>query len=136
MSACSVPRSAKPSSLLSLGMGTMITYGSYLSRRESIVAAADAWVVTLDTAIALLAGFIIFPSGFSIPDFDPSASGPGLIFTVLPRLFATLPGGQLFGAAFFVLLTVAALTSAISLLEVPVAHLFDVTPVAASTRRS
>ena len=110
---------------LSLGMGTMITYGSYLSRRESIVAAATL-VVTLDTAIALLAGFIIFPSGFSIPDFDPSASGPGLIFTVLLRLFATLPGGQLFGAAFFVLLTVAALTSAISLLEVPVAHLIDV----------
>ena len=110
---------------LSLGMGAMITYGSHLSKRENIAAAATL-VVTLDTAIALLAGFIIFPSGFSIPGFDPSASGPGLIFTVLPRLFATLPGGQLFGAAFFVLLTVAALTSAISLLEVPVAHLIDV----------
>ena len=45
-------------------------------------------------AIALLAGFIIFPAGFSIPGFDPSASGPGLIFTVLPQLFATLPGGS------------------------------------------
>ena len=109
---------------LSLGMGAMITYGSYLGRHEGLVA-AGAWVVMLDTAIALLAGFIIFPSGFSIPDFDPSASGPGLIFIVLPRLFASLPGGQLFGAAFFVLLTVAALTSTISLLEVPVAHLID-----------
>ena len=109
---------------LSLGMGAMITYGSYLGRREGLVA-AGAWVVMLDTAIALLAGFIIFPSGFSIPDFDPNASGPGLIFIVLPRLFASLPGGQLFGAAFFVLLTVAALTSTISLLEVPVAHLID-----------
>ena len=109
---------------LSLGMGAMITYGSYLSRHEGLVA-AGAWVVMLDTAIALLAGFIIFPSGFSIPDFDPSTSGPGLIFIVLPRLFASLPGGQLFGAAFFVLLTMAALTSAISLLEVPVAHLID-----------
>jgi neurotransmitter:Na+ symporter, NSS family len=110
---------------LSLGMGTMITYGSYLSRREAIAGAA-IWVVVLDTGIALLAGLIIFPAGFSIAGFDPAAAGPGLIFTVLPQLFATLPGGQLFGMAFFVLLTMAALTSAISLLEVPVAHLIDV----------
>ena len=110
---------------LSLGMGAMLTYGSYLSKRESIISAA-CWVVALDTGMALLAGFIIFPSGFSIEGFDPSASGPGLIFTVLPRLFATLPGGQIFGAAFFILLTMAALTSTISLLEVPVAHFIDV----------
>ena len=109
---------------LSLGMGAMITYGSYLGKREGIAGAA-AWVVLLDTSIALLAGFIIFPSGFSIPGFDPSSSGPGLIFTVLPRLFATLPGGQVFGAAFFLLLTMAALTSTISLLEVPVSHFVD-----------
>ena len=109
---------------LSLGMGTMLVYGSYLKRREGIAQAA-LMVVGIDTGIALLAGFIIFPSGFSIPGFDPSASGPGLIFTVLPRLFATLPGGNLFGAAFFILLTMAALTSAISLLEVPVAHFID-----------
>ncbi|MDP6373999.1 MAG: sodium-dependent transporter [Vicinamibacterales bacterium] len=109
---------------LSLGMGTMLVYGSYLTRREGIAKAA-LMVVGLDTAIALLAGFIIFPSGFSIPGFDPSASGPGLIFVVLPRLFATLPGGSLFGAAFFILLTMAALTSAVSLLEVPVAHCID-----------
>lgn len=109
---------------LSLGMGAMITYGSYLSRREHIAASA-LWVVLLDTSVALLAGFIIFPSGFSIPGFDPGAGGAGLIFTVLPRLFDTLPGGQLFGAGFFVLLFMAALTSTISLLEVPVAHLID-----------
>ena len=109
---------------LSLGMGAMITYGSYLGKREGIAAAA-IWVVVLDTSIALLAGFIIFPSGFSIPGFDPSSSGPGLIFTVLPRLFASLPGGQLFGGAFFLLLTLAALTSTVSLLEVPVAHCVD-----------
>lgn len=109
---------------LSLGMGAMLTYGSYLSKRESIISAAG-WVVLLDTSMALLAGFIIFPSGFSIDGFDPSASGPGLIFAVLPRLFAELPGGQLFGAAFFILLTMAALTSTISLLEVPVAHCID-----------
>ena len=109
---------------LSLGMGTMITYGSYLSKRDGI-AASTVWIVLLDTSIALLAGFVIFPFGFSIDGFDPAASGPGLVFTVLPRLFATLPGGQLFGAAFFVLLTMAALTSTISLLEVPVSHLVD-----------
>ena len=109
---------------LSLGMGAMITYGSYLSRRETI-GTAVIWIVALDTGIALLAGFIIFPAGFSIEGFDPATGGPGLIFTVLPRLFAALPGGHLFGAAFFVLLTMAALTSTISLLEVPVAHLID-----------
>ena len=109
---------------LSLGMGAMITYGSYLGKRTGIAGAA-LWVVALDTSIALLAGLIIFPSGFSIPGFDPSASGPGLIFTVLPRLIGSLPGGDLFGGAFFLLLTMAALTSTISLLEVPVAHFVD-----------
>ena len=109
---------------LSLGMGAMITYGSYLSRRE-VIGVAAMWVVALDTSVALLAGFIIFPAGFSIAGFDPATGGVGLIFTVLPRLFATLPGGELFGAAFFILLTMAALTSTISLLEVPVAHLID-----------
>lgn len=109
---------------LSLGMGAMITYGSYLGPRESVVSAA-AWVVVLDTAVALMAGFIIFPAGFTIPGFDPSTSGPGLIFAVLPRLFSTMPGGELFGGAFFVMLTMAAITSTISLLEVPTSYLID-----------
>ncbi len=109
---------------LSLGMGCMITYGSYLRKQDGIAVSA-MWIVLLDTGIALLAGFIIFPTGFSLAGFDPAASGPGLIFAVLPGLFATLPGGQLFGAAFFLLLSVAALTSTISLLEVPVAHCVD-----------
>ena len=109
---------------LSLGMGTMLTYGSYLSRSTGIASAALG-VAALDTAIALLAGFIIFPAGFSIAGFDPGTSGPGLIFAVLPQLFATLPGGGVFGTAFFVLLAIAALTSAISLMEVPVAHAID-----------
>ena len=109
---------------LSLGLGTMLVYGSYLNKREGIAKSA-IMVVALDTGLALLAGFVIFPSGFSIPGFDPTSTGPGLIFMVLPRLFATLPGGQFFGAAFFILLTLAALTSAISLLEVPVAHFID-----------
>jgi NSS family neurotransmitter:Na+ symporter len=109
---------------LSLGMGAMITYGSYLNRKESIAYGA-LWVVALDTAVALLAGLIIFPSGFSIEGFDPSSSGVGLIFLVLPNLFASLPGGALFGTAFFILLAMAALTSTISLLEVPVSHFID-----------
>ena len=109
---------------LSLGMGCMITYGSYLRKQDGIAVSA-MWIALLDTGIALLAGFIIFPTGFSLAGFDPAASGPGLIFAVLPGLFATLPGGQLFGAAFFLLLSVAALTSTISLLEVPVAHCVD-----------
>ena len=109
---------------LSLGLGTMLVYGSYLTKREGIAKSA-IMVVALDTSLALLAGFVIFPSGFSIPGFDPTSTGPGLIFMVLPRLFATLPGGQFFGAAFFILLALAALTSAISLLEVPVAHFID-----------
>ena len=77
---------------LSLGLGTMLVYGSYLTKREGIARAA-IMVVAVDTSLALLAGFMIFPSGFSIPGFDPSATGPGLIFIVLPQLFATLPGG-------------------------------------------
>ena len=109
---------------LSLGMGAMITYGSYLGARENIVRAAT-WVVVLDTSVALMAGFIIFPAGFTIEGFDPSTSGPGLIFAVLPRLFSTMPGGELFGGAFFVMLTMAAITSTISLLEVPTAYLID-----------
>ena len=109
---------------LSLGMGALIVYGSYLNPKDNLGVAA-LWVILLDTAIALLAGFIIFPTGFSIEGFDPSTGGPGLIFTVLPQLFATLPGGALFGSAFFVLLAMAALTSTISLLEVPVAHCID-----------
>ncbi|MCR4375154.1 MAG: sodium-dependent transporter, partial [Acidobacteria bacterium] len=109
---------------LSLGMGAMITYGSYLSKGENMARAA-MWVVVVDTLVALMAGLIIFPAGFSLAGFDPSSSGPGLIFVVLPQLFATMPGGHLVGAAFFVMLTLAAITSTISLLEVPTAHLID-----------
>lgn len=109
---------------LSLGMGCILTYGSYLGRKDGIASSA-LWIVALDTSIALLAGFIIFPVGFSIAGFDPTASGPGLIFTVLPLLFAEMPGGNLFGGAFFLLLSVAALTSTISLLEVPVSQCVD-----------
>ncbi|MBN2345671.1 MAG: sodium-dependent transporter [Candidatus Aminicenantes bacterium] len=107
---------------LSLGMGTMLTYGSYLKKKENLVTAA-AWVAVLDTSIAVLAGFIIFPALFSM-NMAPD-QGPGLVFAILPEIFAKIPGGMMFGAFFFLLLAVAALTSTISLLEVPVAFLID-----------
>jgi NSS family neurotransmitter:Na+ symporter len=107
---------------LSLGLGTMLTYGSYLGKKENLVSSA-AWVAVLDTTIAILAGFIIFPALFS-QNMAPD-QGPGLVFSVLPVIFAHMPGGIWFGAFFFVLLAVAALTSTISILEVPVAYFID-----------
>ncbi|MFP4396606.1 MAG: sodium-dependent transporter, partial [Desulfonatronovibrio sp.] len=107
---------------LSLGMGAMITYGSYLKKDEPIPSNA-AWVVGLDTSVAVIAGFAIFPAVFAL-GFDP-ATGPGLAFITLPAVFAELPLGSLFGFLFFLLLAVAALTSAISLLEVVVSWVVD-----------
>lgn len=107
---------------LSLGMGTMLTYGSYLAKKDRLVSSA-VWVAVLDTSIAILAGFIIFPALFS-QNMAPD-QGPGLVFAILPVIFAHIPGGMLFGTLFFLLLAVAALTSTISLLEVPVAFFID-----------
>jgi neurotransmitter:Na+ symporter, NSS family len=107
---------------LSLGMGAMITYGSYLQKKENLVAAGFA-VAGFDTLIALLSGLIIFPALFSA-GAEPDA-GPGLVFVVLPTIFDTLPAGYLFSVAFYALLAIAALTSTISLLEVVVAYFVD-----------
>ncbi|MBN1480396.1 sodium-dependent transporter [candidate division KSB1 bacterium] len=107
---------------LSLGMGAMITYGSYISKQDNLVISA-AWVCFFDTMIAIVAGFLIFPALFAM-GLDP-AGGPGLVFVVLPTMFADMPLGAFFGAGFFLLLTVAALTSTISLLEVTVAYMVD-----------
>lgn len=107
---------------LSLGMGAIITYGSYLSKDENIGDNA-AHVVWLDTLIAVLAGFAIFPAVFAL-GLDPAA-GPGLTFITLPAVFAEMPAGSFFGFLFFLLLTIAAVTSAISLLEVVVAWITD-----------
>ncbi|MFC2168885.1 sodium-dependent transporter, partial [Acidobacteriota bacterium] len=108
---------------LSLGMGTMITYGSYINKRDNLVSSAG-WVSFSDTLIALLAGLIIFPTLFAIPGISPD-SGPSLVFKIFPLIFSKLPGGQIFGMLFFLLLLVAAITSTISLLEVPVAYFVD-----------
>jgi NSS family neurotransmitter:Na+ symporter len=103
-------------------MGTMITYGSYLKKKENILN-SSIWIAFFDTGIALLAGLIIFPAIFS-QNMDP-AGGPGLVFQVLPVIFANMPGGYIFGSLFFALLTIAALTSSISMLEVPVSFAID-----------
>jgi len=108
---------------LSLGMGTMITYGSYLSKKDNIPSAA-AWVVGIDTLVAIMAGFIIFPALFS-QGMNPADWGPGAMFEALPVLFDKMPLGMLFGPLFFLLLAIAALTSTISILEVPVAYFID-----------
>lgn len=107
---------------LSLGMGAMMTYGSYLSKKENLPQ-AGLQIVFLDTLIAILAGLAIFTAVFATGQ-NP-ASGPGLIFQILPVVFAKMPGGTIFAVLFFLLLTVAALTSAISLLEVVVAYFVD-----------
>tara|TARA_B100000929_G_scaffold103165_1_gene81644 strand:+ start:1 stop:816 length:816 start_codon:yes stop_codon:yes gene_type:complete len=107
---------------LSLGMGAMMTYGSYLSDKDDVVNASYL-VAFLDTLIAILAGVAIFTVVFS-SGYDPTA-GPGLVFHVLPPLLAQLPGGYIFALLFFLLLTIAAVTSAISILEVSVAYLVD-----------
>ncbi len=107
---------------LSLGMGAMLTYGSYMTKKDNVPFAAVS-IILLDTVIALLAGLAIFTSVFST-GLDPSA-GPGLIFHTLPVVFTKMPGGYLFAIVFFVLFSIAALTSAISLLEVITAYFID-----------
>ena len=107
---------------LSLGMGTMITYGSYLSKKENLAVSAG-YVALFDTLIAFLAGLVIFPTLFAM-GLNP-AGGAGLVFVVLPTIFGKMPLGTVFGSLFFLLLALAALTSTISLLEVPVAYLVD-----------
>tara|TARA_Y100000389_G_scaffold81855_1_gene78445 strand:- start:3020 stop:4399 length:1380 start_codon:yes stop_codon:yes gene_type:complete len=107
---------------LSLGMGAMMTYGSYLSKEDDIVNASYL-VAFLDTFIAIMAGIAIFTVVFS-SGYDPTA-GPGLVFHVLPPLLSQLTGGYFFALLFFILLSIAAVTSAISILEVSVAYLVD-----------
>lgn len=108
---------------LSLGMGCMITYGSYLSKSENLPSSAMT-VSLMDTGVALLAGVAIFPALFAF-GVEPAA-GPGLVFVVVPQIFAEMGGlGVVFSAIFFIALMVAALTSSVSLLEVVVAYLMD-----------
>ncbi|MFP8488254.1 sodium-dependent transporter [Gracilimonas sp. Q87] len=118
---------------LSLGMGALITYGSYLNKKENIPQAA-AFVTLADVGIAFLAGLLIVPAmylaqsqGISITAGGSLASSTDLVFQILPALFHTIGGGvgMLLGVTFFLLLSIAALTSTISLLEVPVSFVID-----------
>lgn len=119
---------------LSLGMGALITYGSYLSKKENIPEVAG-YVTLADIGIAFLAGLLIMPAIFmaqnqGVQVFGDDGSliaGAALIFQVLPELFHNMGGviGLVFGATFFFLLSIAALTSAISLLEVPTSYIID-----------
>lgn len=107
---------------LSLGMGAIMVYGSYLPKGASIAKTSVA-IAMADTVVALLAGMAIFPIVFA-NGLEPGA-GPGLIFQTLPIAFGHMDGGLLFGTLFFVLLVFAAWTSAISLIEPAVAWLVE-----------
>lgn len=107
---------------LSLGMGCMITYGSYIQKDANLPKIAMQTSV-LDTLIAILSGLIIFPAVFSL-GIDP-AQGPRLVFITLPAVFGQMPGGYIIAILFFILLTVAALTSTISLMEVIAAYVTE-----------
>ncbi|HKJ77562.1 MAG TPA: sodium-dependent transporter [Gammaproteobacteria bacterium] len=107
---------------LSLGMGAIMVYGSYLPQDASI-ARTSATIALADTGVALIAGVAIFPIVFA-NGLEPG-SGPGLIFQTLPLAFGQMPGGTVFGALFFLLLVFAAWTSGISLIEPLVAWLVE-----------
>lgn len=107
---------------LSIGMGTLITYGSYIRKKDNLSTSA-LLVSVSDTMVAILAGIAIFPAVFALG--GSPASGEGLMFVVLPEVFHKLPFGNFFALVFFILLAIAALTSTISVLEVIVAFLVE-----------
>ena len=111
---------------LSLGMGAIMAYGAYMPKKASIARTVGA-VALLDTAIALIAGMAIFPLVFA-NGMEPGA-GPGLLFVTLTSAFANLPGGQIFGGLFFLLVVLAALSSSISMVEPVVAWIVERFPV-------
>ena len=103
---------------MSLAMGIMVTYGSYMRKQDS-VEGSTRQISFFDTLIAIIAGLIIVPSVFvfSGGDADALNAGPGLMFVTLPKVFDSMKGGHIVGAAFFILVAFAALTSSVSLLE-------------------
>ena len=107
---------------LSLGSGAMITYGSYIDKKEGLFTTA-LYTCSLDTGIALLAGIAIFPAVFAF-GIAPG-EGPGLAFITLPAIFQQMFGGYYFAIIFFLLMSIAALTSTIAMLEVVVASVTE-----------
>ena len=112
---------------LSLGMGVMITYASYLGEDRSLLK-DGGYIVVIDTAIAFLAGLVVFPFLFT-QGIEPGSGGAGAVFISLAAAFAELPAGNLIGAVFFIMLGIAALTSAFSILEVVVSFVIDSTDI-------
>ena len=111
---------------MSLAMGIMITYGSYMKKDVSIDASVKN-IEIFDTGIAFLAGLMVIPSVFAFSGGDASqiSAGPGLMFQTLPKVFDSMWGGQVIGAIFFLLVLLAALTSSISIMEAIVSILKD-----------
>lgn len=111
---------------MSLAMGIMVTYGSYMKKDVSIEGSVKQ-IELFDTGIAFFAGLMIIPAVFAFSGGDPDAlgKGPGLMFATLPKVFDSMTGGQVIGAVFFVLVLFAALTSSISLMETIVSIFMD-----------
>ncbi len=111
---------------MSLAMGIMITYGSYMKKDVNLESSVSQ-IELFDTGIAFLAGLMVIPAVFSFSGGDESAlgKGPGLMFVTLPKVFASMPGGTIVGALFFLLVFFAAITSSISLMETVVSIVRD-----------
>lgn len=107
---------------LSLGMGIILTYGSYIGKKENIISLSYQ-VAVADTVIALMAGVVMFPAVFAY-GLEPTA-GPGLLFITLPAVFKSMPMGQLFQTLFFILIAIAAITSTVSLMETIVSFIAE-----------
>jgi NSS family neurotransmitter:Na+ symporter len=108
---------------LSLGAGTMITYASYLGEDRSLPFDAGS-IAVLNTLVGVLAGLVVFPLLFSL-GVEPGSPGPGALFVSIAGAFARLPAGTLIAAVFFGVVALAALSSSISMLEIPVSFLVD-----------
>lgn len=108
---------------LSLGGGTMVTYASYLGEDRSLAADGTA-IAVLNTFVGVLAGVVVFPILFALVG-DAGGGGPGALFVGLASAFASLPYGQVVGVVFFGVVALAALSSSISMLEIPVSFLVD-----------
>ena len=113
---------------LSIGCGCILTYASYVDKKENI-AASSAWIAFFDTTFAIVAGLAIIPAVYAIAlmnGVDPNVSaGPGLVFITLPGVFKAMPLGGVAALLFFLALLLAAITSAISLMEVVVAFIIE-----------
>lgn len=109
---------------LSVGVGAMTIFGSYIERGHSLVN-ETLWIISIDTGVALLAGLIVFPACAAY-GVDVTA-GPGLIFIALPKVFAAMPGGRLWGFAFFLFLSFAALTTIVAVFECLIGGMMDET---------